>query len=80
MRVRISRRRNGAVVRLPDTIMDAAGFAVGQTVAIVADRGRIVIEPISKPKYDLDSLVGQMTPETAPDLIDFGPERGREAW
>lgn len=34
----------------------------------------------SKPKqsYDLDTLLGQITPENLPDPLDFGPPIGRE--
>jgi len=30
--------------------------------------------------YDLDDLIGQMTPETFHDEIDFGPPMGQEVW
>lgn len=80
MRVRISKHRGGAAIWLPDELMQAAGFAIGQTVAIAADQGRLVIEAIRAPKYDLDQLLAQMSPESAPDHLDFGPETGREVW
>jgi len=44
------------------------------------DGGRIIIEPIRSPTYDLDRLLDQMTPDSFPDDVDFGPPVGDEAW
>ncbi len=80
MRVRISKHRKGAAIRLPAEIMDDTGLVVGQIVEIRADGGRVMIERVTATRYDLDSLFEQMTQESFPDLPDFAPERGREAW
>ena len=42
--------------------------------------GRIIIEPITAPSYDLDQLLAGMVPDNFPEIVDFGPEVGNEAW
>jgi len=44
------------------------------------DNGRIVIEPVLAPAYDLDDLLEQMTPDTFPEEVDFGQPVGNEIW
>ena len=72
MRVQVKRWGNGACVRIPASVMAAAGLRSDQEVDVRADVGRIVIEPVLAPSYDLDTLLAGMTPNTFPDEIDFG--------
>lgn len=44
------------------------------------DMGRVIIEPISAPVYDLDALIGAMNSDSFPDDVDFGLPVGAEAW
>lgn len=37
-------------------------------------------EHASKPIYELDDLLAEMTPDTFPDEVDFGMPMGRETW
>jgi antitoxin MazE len=60
--------------------MAAAALSVDQAVDIRAEGGRIVIEPIPEPVYDLDELLDRMTPDTFHDDVDFGPPVGKEIW
>ena len=60
--------------------MAAAAPSVDQAVEIGEEGGRIIIEPIRAPAYDLNQLLDRMTPETFPEAVDFGLPVGREAW
>jgi antitoxin MazE len=71
---------NSASVRIPASVMAAASLQVDQLVDIREDNGRIVIEPVSAPVFDLDTLLNAMEPESFPDDADFGPPVGNEAW
>ena len=80
MRVQVKRWGNSASVRIPASVMAAAALRIDQEVDVREDEGRIVIEPVIAPSYDLDSLLAGMVPETFPDEVDFGRPVGQEAW
>lgn len=80
MRAQVKKWGNSASVRIPASVMAAAGWRVDQEVDVREEEGRVVIEPISAPSYDLDALIEQMTPETFPEEADFGPAVGEEVW
>ncbi len=80
MRVSVRKWGNSASVRIPSPIMAAASLRVDQAVDVREEGGRIIIEPIHAPAYDLDTLLVQMTPDTFPDEVDFGAPRGGEVW
>lgn len=80
MRLQVKKWGNSASVRIPASIMAAAALHIDQLVDIREDKGRILIEPVSTPVYDLDALLAQMTPDNFPDDIDFGAPVGNEIW
>lgn len=80
MRLQVKKWGNSASVRIPASIMAAAALHIDQLVDIREDKGRILIEPVSTPVYDLDALLAQMTPDNFPDDMDFGAPVGNEIW
>jgi antitoxin MazE len=80
VRVHVRKWGNSASVRIPASVMASAALGVDQLVDVREEGGRIVIEPVRAPAYDLDQLIDQMKPETFPDEIDFGPPVGGEVW
>jgi antitoxin MazE len=80
MRVHVKKWGNSASVRIPASIMAAASLSIDQAVEVPDEGGRIIIDPVIAPVYDLDQLLDRMTPETFPEDIDFGVPVGREAW
>ena len=80
MRLQVKKWGNSASVRIPASIMAAASLHIDQLVDIREDKGRILIEPVSTPVYDLDALLAQMTPDNFPDDMDFGAPVGNEIW
>jgi antitoxin MazE len=60
--------------------MAAAGLRIDQAVEVREEGGRIIIEPVKTPVYDLDQLLDRMTPETFHEDVDFGPALDRESW
>jgi antitoxin MazE len=80
MQAQVKKWGNSASVRIPASVMAAASLHVDQMVDIREDNGRIVIEPMLAPTYDLDMLLDAMTPETFPDDLDFGNPVGNEVW
>ena len=80
MKVHVKKWGNSASVRIPASVMAAASIRLDQAVDVREEAGRIIIEPIVAPTYNLDRLLDQMTPETFHEDEDFGPPVGREAW
>lgn len=80
MQVQVKKWGNSASVRIPASVMAAATLRIDQAVDVREEGGRIIIEPVSAPSFDLDQLLACMTPDTFPDVVDFGPEVGGEAW
>ena len=80
MRVQVKKWGNSASVRIPTSVMAAASLRLGQAVDVREEGGRIIIEPIRTPAYDLDHLLDAMTPETFHQDQDFGPPVGDEVW
>lgn len=69
---------NSPAVRLSAAAMRAAAFDVEQRVVIKATKGRIVIEPASKPEYKLDELVAGITSRNRHEPVEFGEPLGKE--
>jgi antitoxin MazE len=80
MRLEVKKWGNSAAVRIPASLMASARLEIDQTVDVREDNGRIVIEPVLAPAYDLDDLLEQMTPDTFPEEVDFGQPVGNEIW
>jgi antitoxin MazE len=80
MRVQVKKWGNSASVRIPASVMAAASLRIDQAVDVREEGGRVIIEPVAAPNYDLDDLLGKMTPDTFPEDVDFGGPVGDEAW
>ena len=80
MKIHVKKWGNSASVRIPASVMAAAALQIDQAVDVREENGRIIIEPITAPSYDLDQLLADMVPSTFPETVDFGPEVGDEAW
>ena len=80
MRMQVKKWGNSASVRIPAPVLAAASMRIDQEVDVREEGGRIVIESVAPPAYELDALLDRMTPETFPEDVDFGAPVGREIW
>jgi antitoxin MazE len=78
MRVTVRKWGNSASVRIPSPIMEAAQVRLDQQVDVREERGRIVIEPVRAPSYDLAVLVAGITDENRHAEVDTGGPVGKE--
>lgn len=69
---------NSAAVRLPAAIMTQANFTAQQPINILLSKGRIILEPVKAPEFDLDEMLAQIKPEHLHGEIDFGGPVGKE--
>lgn len=80
MRVVVKKWGNSAALRIPAPVMAAARLSLDQPVEIRAEKGRIIIEPVREPAFDLAALIDAITDENRHGAVDFGPAQGREMW
>lgn len=80
MRVIVKKWGNSASVRIPASVLEAARLHLDQPVDVREEAGRIIIEPIQEPAYNLETLLAGITDENRHEAVDMGPPVGREAW
>src|SRR6516225_191162 len=56
MQIVIKKWGNSAAVRIPAIIMETMNLGLDEAVDVRAEKGRIVIEPVRRREYDLDTL------------------------
>ena len=79
MKVVIKKWGNSASVRIPAAVMAAARLTLDSAVDVREEDGRIIVEPIQTPTYDLDRLLDAITTKNLHSEIDFGEPMGKEA-
>ena len=77
MQIQISRWGNSLGLRLPRALAQQIGVSEGQKVNIVAEGRRLIVEPAS-PRYRLEDLIANMTPQAMHDAFDWGDDVGGE--
>ena len=80
MRVRIQRWGNSLALRIPKAFAADAHLTQDSPVDISVVDGKLVIEPIVDPQFNLDDLLARMTEENIHSEVDTGPATGKEAW
>jgi len=78
MQVLVKKWGNSASVRIPAAVMEAAKLSLDQPVDIREEAGRVIIEPIAEPAFDLGNLLAAVTDENIHDECDFGTPVGKE--
>ena len=68
---------NSAAVRLPASVLAEAKLGFDQSVDVRVEDGAVVIRSV-RPRYTLEELVAQITPENRHEETDWGPDVGLE--
>jgi antitoxin MazE len=76
---KISSWGNSLGIRLPQTIIKQVGWKEGVSVIISIEDDRIILTP-AKPKYNLNELLKNATPQMQHDEVNFGEPVGEEIW
>ena len=73
---------NSQGLRLTKALLNEAGIHVGDEVNVSVQRGRIVVEALSRvrSRYDLNALLSEMPKKYQPEELDWGPPAGKEVW
>nr|WP_240161463.1 AbrB/MazE/SpoVT family DNA-binding domain-containing protein [Gluconacetobacter azotocaptans] len=78
MKAVVKKWGNSASVRIPASVMVAAGLKLDQAVDVREESGRVIIEPVTAVDYDLADLLAGITPENVHPEVDFGAPVGSE--
>ena len=82
MLTKVQKWGNSQGLRLTKALLGEAQIDVGDEVNVSVEKGRIIVEPVTKVrgKYDLKTLVSKMPKGCQAEELDCGPPVGREAW
>jgi antitoxin MazE len=77
MQVHVSKWGNSLGLRLPQALVKQIGLSEGQTVSVIADGNRLIVEAAA-PNYRLEDLLANITHEAMSAAFDWGADKGRE--
>ncbi len=81
MSTKMQKWGNSLAVRIPDDVVEDAGFVPGTEVTVKNVRNTVVIAPVrAKKRPTLAELVSRITPETLHKETDWGKPMGKEVW
>ena len=80
MLVNIKKWGNSAAIRLPANLMKSVAIDIDSEVNISEYHGKIIIEPVKKKEYSLESLLADITEENIQSEVDWGRAVGKEKW
>ena len=80
MLTKIQKWGNKLAICIPDQLADEIGLAAGSEVELRAVNGCLKVFPQGAPRYTLEELVAQITPENRHDEVDWGPPVGKGVW
>ncbi len=78
MRSVIKKWGNSASRCILSSVMEAARLKIDDSVEIREEAGRIVIDPIRKPEYDLSRMIIEITPENIHSEVTVSATIGKE--
>jgi len=79
MNVKISKWGNSLAVRIPSNVAQSVRLREGVDLEIKEDGKRIVLEPVQKKSYSLDSLLSKVTKKNIHQEIT-SERTGLEEW
>mgnify|MGYP003394853698 CR=1 FL=1 len=81
MATKMQKWGNSLAVRIPDHVVEEAGFVPGFEVTVKNVRNTVVIAPVrAKKRPTLGELVSRITPENRHRETDWGKPMGKEIW
>jgi len=80
MKTRVQRWGNSLAVRIPKLLADEVGLKENSPVEISLRDKQLVVAPVVKPTYSLETLLAQVTEANLHGEVDFGAVVGGEIW
>jgi antitoxin MazE len=72
MQARVSKWGNSLAIRLPQAAIKSLRVHEGEQVELTIKDDRLEIRA-ARPRYRLDDLIREITPENQPEAMDFPP-------
>ena len=80
MRIRVQKWGNSLALRIPKSFATETALDSGAEVDLTLEDGRLVITPLSEPRYSLSDLLAGVTPQNLHSEVDTGSSQGAEVW
>lgn len=80
MRTQIRKWGNSLAVRIPKPFAEASRLEDGSEVDLSSFEDRLVLQPVQRPRYELDELLEGVTEENLHAEVDLGSAVGQEYW
>ena len=80
MRVPVSKWGNSLALRIPRSVAEDSRIKQGSVVEVTVVKGRLVVAPVSAPRYTLKRLLAGLTKSNRHPEVDTGGPVGRESW
>ena len=80
METKIQKWGKSLAVCIPKELAVEIGLEVGSEVELRVVNGCLELYPPGAPRYTLEELVAQITPENTHEEWDTGPPVGKEIW
>lgn len=80
MKTRVQKWGNSLALRIPKSFADEVGIRKETSVEVSLADGKLVIQPVAKPRMDLKRLLAKVTTENVHHEVDTGHATGNEIW
>ena len=80
MKTRIQKWGNSLALRIPRPSAEESNLHEGSAVDVTARNGKLVVVPLHEPRFTLEELVEQITPQNRHAEIESGEPVGSEIW
>ena len=80
MKTQVQKWGNSLALRIPKSFAAESNIEEGSPVNLSVVEGRIIVEPVTEPAYDLDELLSRVTKRNLHAEIDTGAPVGKEVW
>jgi antitoxin MazE len=71
---------NSLALRIPKPLAKEIELGENSEVELSVEDGKLVVRPLSAPRYELEALLAGITTDNLHGEVDSGPAMGREAW
>jgi antitoxin MazE len=71
---------NSLAVRLPKNVAEECGIKADSPIEIVREDNLIIIRPVPKKSFSLDSLLAGVTADNIHSEVPTGKPAGKEIW
>jgi len=80
MKTQVQKWGNSLALRIPKSFAAESNIEEGSPVNLSVVEGRIIVEPLFEPAYDLDELLSRVTKRNVHAEIETGAPVGKEVW